>query len=167
MTQELHLLIYIINVCQENRIYAFFSSKVLLIIHISLKITGGYKMCMVKKYELELKRKFISNHCVATLKDSSLVDMCLFSGEGKPTLLGGFVMSQMEAFNLGNGLINTSGFVDKTSKEQKEKIINQNVINTYKLLKDINAEQAERLKELFDIKIIKDEEPKTDHGYIG
>jgi hypothetical protein len=124
-------------------------------------------MCIVKKFNLNLKRQFISNHCVATLKDSGLVDMCLFSGEGKPTLLGGYVLSQKEAFDLGYGLINTTAFAKDASKEQKEKIINQNVITAYKLLKDINPKQAEKLSELFDIKIIKQEEPKTDQGYIG
>jgi hypothetical protein len=124
-------------------------------------------MCIVKKFNLNLKRQFISNHCVATLKDSGLIDMCLFSGEGKPTLLGGYVISQKEAFDLGNGLINTTAFTKDATKEQKEKIINQNVITVYKLLKDMNPEQAEQLKQLFDIKIVKNEEPKTDYGYIG
>lgn len=124
-------------------------------------------MCIVKKFDLNLKRQFISNHCVATLKDSGLVDMCLFSGEGKPTLLGGYVLSKKEAFDLGNGLINTTGFTKDATKEQKEKVVNQNIITAYKILKNINTEQAEKLKELFDIKIIKQDELKTDCGYIG
>jgi len=124
-------------------------------------------MCLVKKFNMDLKRSFVSNHCVATLKEPGLVDMCLFSGEGKPTLLGGYVLSTKEAFDLGTGLINTTAFVKDASKEQKEKIINQNVITAYRLLKEINEEQAGKLQELFDIKIIKEEEPKTAHGYIG
>jgi hypothetical protein len=120
-------------------------------------------MCTIKKFDLELKRMFVSNHCVATLKDSGLVDMCLFSGEGKPTLLGGFVLSPKEAFELGNGLINTSGYTD----ENKEKAINHNIIQAYQMLKDINPDQAEQLRQLFDIKIIEKQETKTDHGYIG
>ncbi len=120
-------------------------------------------MCTIKKFDLELKRMFVSNHCVATLKDSGLVDMCLFSGEGKPTLLGGFVLSPKEAYELGNRLIGTSAFTE----ENKEKAINHNVISAYQLLKDINPEQAEKLKQLFDIEIIEQEMPKEDHGYIG
>ena len=124
-------------------------------------------MCLVKKYDLELKRQFVSNHCVATLKDSGLVDLCLFSGEGKPTLLGGFVLSPKEAFDLGKGLMNTSAFVEKTTENEKKRVIDENIVLVHKLLKDINNEQAEKLRELFDIKIIKKEPPKTDSGYIG
>jgi len=125
-------------------------------------------MCIVKKYNLDLKRKFVSNHCIATLKDASLVDMCLFSGEGKPTLLGGFVITPKEAFDIGKGLMNTTAFVVKASKEDKEQIINENIAMAYRLLKDLNPEQADQLKEIFDIKEVKlEEQPKTDHGYIG
>ena len=124
-------------------------------------------MCIVRKHNLELKRAFVSNHCVATLKDSGMVDLCLFSGEGTPTLLGGYVLSPKEAFDLGRALMNTTAFVKSASKKEKENIVNENIITTYKLLGELNNEQAEKLKELFDIKIIKDEAPKEDHGYIG
>ena len=124
-------------------------------------------MCIVKKNNLELKRQFVSNHCVATLKDSNLVDMCLFSGEGRPTLLGGFVLSAGQAFSLGRTLMNTAGMVEKADEAEKRRIISDNVLAVYTILKDINPEQAEKLRELFDIKIIKPPQPKRDHGYIG
>jgi len=81
--------------------------------------------------------------------------------------LGGFVFTPNEAFDLGKGLMNTSAFLEQATEDQKKKIINENIVTVYRLLKDIKSEQAERLKELFDIKIIKPEEPKKDHGYIG
>jgi hypothetical protein len=124
-------------------------------------------MCLVKKHELELRRMLVTNHCVATLKDSGLVDLCLFSGEGKPTLLGGYVLSPQEAFELGKGLISTGAFLERATEEEKKKVIHDNVIMIYKLLKDVNEEQAEKLKDLFDIKIVPDEKQRTDHGYIG
>jgi len=127
---------------------------------------GDY-MCLVKKNNLELKRQFVSNHCVATLKQSSLVDMCLFSGEGRLTLLGGYVFSAKEAFDLGKGLMNTSALMENASVDEKKKIINENVIMAYQLLKDVNQEQADKLKELFDIKFMEKPEPAQDHGYIG
>jgi len=124
-------------------------------------------MCVVKKYDLELRRKFVSNHCVATLKEAGLVDMCLFSGEGKPTLLGGYVLSGKEAYDLGRGLISTSAFAEGATKEEKKRAVQDSVTNVYQILKGLNDEQAEKLKELFDIKIVEKQEPKTDHGYIG
>jgi len=129
--------------------------------------SSGGSMCIVKKYDMELKRYFVSNHCVATLKESSLIDMCLFSGEGKPTLLGGYVLSKREAFDLGKGLVNTSAFLEKASKEDKERIVNNNIATAYRILLDINKEQAEKLKEIFKIEIIPKEETKVAHGYIG
>lgn len=124
-------------------------------------------MCLVKKHDLDLKRHFVSNHCVATLKNSSLVDLCLFSGEGRPSLLGGYVLTPNEAFNLGVGLMNTSAMVENASEEQRKRVVHENVVSAYRLLQDINQEQAEKLKELFDIKIVEKQEPKEDHGYIG
>ncbi len=124
-------------------------------------------MCLVKKHGLELKRHFLSNHCVATMKEEGLVDMCLFSGEGKPTLLGGYVLTQKEAYNLGRALLNTSAFIEKATEEDKKRVINDSIVTVYSLLKGINDEQAEKLKELFDIRVIKKEPQKTDNGYIG
>jgi hypothetical protein len=124
-------------------------------------------MCVVKKYNIDLKRSFVSNHCVATLKNVGLVDMCLFSGEGKPTLLGGYVLSKKEAFDLGKGLMNTSAMIDTASEEEKKKIINENIVMAYQLLQGINKDQAEQLRKLFDIKIIEQKPPTEDHGYIG
>lgn len=124
-------------------------------------------MCVVKKYGLKLRRQFVSNHCVATIKNTNLVDLCLFSGEGTPTLLGGYVLSQKEAFDMGKGLMNSSGFLKDATEEERKKVIDESVYTAYELLKGINAEQAEQLREMFDIKVVKHEQPKEDHGYIG
>jgi hypothetical protein len=124
-------------------------------------------MCIVKKHNIDLKRQFVSSHCVATLKSTNLVDLCLFSGEGKPTLLGGYVLSPKEAFQLGKSLVNFSAWLESANPEEKKQIINENIVMVYQILKDINNEQAQKLKELFDIKIIKKEQKDMGHEYIG
>jgi len=122
-------------------------------------------MCTVKKYNMDLKRQFVSNHCVATF--NKLIDMCLFSGEGKPTLLGGYVLTPEQAYSLGMGLVNTSSISDTATEEQKKAIINESILIAYRLVKDMNPEQAEKLKDLFDIKVIEPKPAKVAHGYIG
>ena len=124
-------------------------------------------MCIIKKYNMDLKRHFVSNHCIATLKKIGLVDMCLISGEGKPTLLGGYVLTPDEAFDLGKGLVNTSALVEGATEEQKKRIVNENIVMAYQLLKSMNDEQAEKLKEIFDIQEVKTPPAKEAHGYIG
>ncbi len=123
-------------------------------------------MCIVKKYNLELKRSYVSNHCVATLKDAGLVDMCLFSGEGKPSLLGGYVLSARQAYDLGKALVNTSAAVGSADRKHAENVIKQNIFMAYQLLRESDPEKAQKLKELFDLQIVR-HEPTEDHGYIG
>ncbi len=126
-------------------------------------------MCIVKKYNLELKRYLISNHCVAAIKNMGLVDMCLFSGEGKPTLLGGYGISPQEALSLGKALINTSTIVKPNlDKKEKIKLIRDNILFIFNLLQDVNPEKAKELAKIFDIKKIEIKKSKDNNiGYIG
>ncbi len=122
-------------------------------------------VCLVKKFGIDLRRYFVSNHCVASMKNE-LIDMCLFSGEGKPTLLGAYAMTSAEALHLGDALINTVRSSDNLKKKDMLSLAHNHIVSAYQLLKDADAEKAEELKKMFDIRFIK-QELKHDTGYIG
>ena len=124
-------------------------------------------MCVVKKHNLELKRHLVTNHCIAGMKNIGLVDMCLFSGEGKPTLLGGYGIPAEEAIDIGRTLMNTGmALKPNLSKEDKIKILRNNVLFMYQLLQDVDETKAKGFAKLFDIKKV-DLKQKHDTGYIG
>ncbi|MFH1126595.1 MAG: hypothetical protein ABIG84_06700 [archaeon] len=124
-------------------------------------------MCLIKKYNMDLKRYFLTGYCVATLRKpgTPLVDLCLFSGEGKPTLIGGYAITPHDAIRLANELILNANRAKETTPEQKKNIAEMYLISAYNLLKDSDKEAAEKLKSSMGIKEIKPKE--EDLGYVG
>lgn len=124
-------------------------------------------MCLVKKFNLELKRHFVTGYCIAGLKKpgTPLIDMCLFSGEGKPTLIGGYAITPLDAIRLGNELIVNANRVRASTPGEKKSIAEMYLISAYRLLKETDKDAAKKLKDSMNIKEIKPKEP--DLGYVG
>ncbi len=124
-------------------------------------------MCLVKKFNLDLKRYFVTGYCVASLRKpgSPLVDMCFFSGEGKPTLIGGYAITPVDAMRLGNELIVNANRARVSTPEERRSIADMYLVSAYRLLKDSDKGAAKKLKESMDIKEVKQKEP--DLGYVG
>lgn len=124
-------------------------------------------MCLVKKFNLDLKRYFVTGYCVACLRKQGtpLVDMCFFSGEGKPTLVGGYAITTLDALRLGNELILNANRARESTPEQKKSIAEMYLISAYNLLKDCDKGAALKLKDSMGIREVKPKEP--DLGYVG
>ena len=124
-------------------------------------------MCLVKKFNLELRRYFVTGHCVAFLRKSGtqLVDLCLFSGEGKPTIIGGYAITPSDANRLGHELILNAGKAKESTPEEKRQIAEMYLINAYILLKDTDKARAKKLKDSMTIEEDKPKNPEL--GYVG